>query len=141
MILTITPSDVGVWAGSEPRYVGVDVRNRLRLIGVGPDLQELVHAVDEINKEFHIPASRQQESLSDRFARLASEWRSRTACFSSVQDMATDPGYQSIIGMGKEVVPLLLGALASRPDHWFWALKPSLESILYHRATEATCRR
>jgi hypothetical protein len=33
------------------------------------------------------------------------------------------PAYQQIIGMGMEVVPLLLGELARELDHWFWALK------------------
>jgi hypothetical protein len=37
--------------------------------------------------------------------------------------MAAHPAYQEIIGMGPEVVPLLLADLARQPDHWFTALK------------------
>jgi len=31
--------------------------------------------------------------------------------------------YQSIIGMGPAVVPLILAELEREPDHWFWALE------------------
>jgi hypothetical protein len=37
--------------------------------------------------------------------------------------MAMHPAYQQIIGMGREVVPLILRELEREPDHWFWALK------------------
>lgn len=33
------------------------------------------------------------------------------------------PAYQQIIGMGPEVVPLLLRDLAETESHWFWALR------------------
>lgn len=32
------------------------------------------------------------------------------------------PAYQQIIGLGPDVVPLLLAELEGHPDHWFWAL-------------------
>jgi hypothetical protein len=36
--------------------------------------------------------------------------------------LAEHPAYQEIIGMGAEVVPLLLRELGREPDHWFRAL-------------------
>ena len=30
--------------------------------------------------------------------------------------------YQRLIGLGPQVIPLILGELAKRPGHWFWAL-------------------
>ncbi len=36
--------------------------------------------------------------------------------------MAMHPAYQRIIGMGPEVVPLLLRELERTRDHWLWAL-------------------
>ena len=37
--------------------------------------------------------------------------------------MAMLRSYQSLIGMGEPVVPLLLEELRRKPDHWFWALE------------------
>ena len=37
--------------------------------------------------------------------------------------MILNPHYQRIIGMGSQVVPLLLAELERRPDHWGWALE------------------
>jgi len=33
------------------------------------------------------------------------------------------PSYQAIIGMGEIAVPLILGSLSRRIEHWFWALE------------------
>ena len=37
-------------------------------------------------------------------------------------DMVTHPAYQKIIGMGRDVVPLILEDLRRGVDQWFWAL-------------------
>ena len=37
--------------------------------------------------------------------------------------IAMHPAYQRIIGMGSEVLPLILRRLSRKPDHWFWALE------------------
>ena len=58
-----------------------------------------------------------------RFRDLVRQWKEETALTSSVSEMAMHPAYQQIIGMGKEVLPLLLEELRREPDHWFWALK------------------
>jgi hypothetical protein len=56
------------------------------------------------------------------FEALATEWRHETSHISSTTKMIMHPSYQSIIGMGPMVVPLLLRRLQERPEHWFWAL-------------------
>jgi hypothetical protein len=58
-----------------------------------------------------------------RFERLAAEWKSATKVLSSITSKAMHPAYQQIIGMGPEVLPLILARLEEAPDHWFWALK------------------
>lgn len=60
---------------------------------------------------------------SDRFQRLASQWRETRGPSSLVRDLVLNESYQSIIGMGTPAVPLILAELAKRPDHWFWALR------------------
>jgi hypothetical protein len=37
--------------------------------------------------------------------------------------MAMHPAYQQIIGMGEDVIPLILWELEKTPNHWFWALR------------------
>jgi hypothetical protein len=59
----------------------------------------------------------------ERFRDLVRQWKDATVLTSSFSEMATHPTYQQIIGMGKEVLPLLLEELRREPDHWFWALK------------------
>ena len=81
---------------------------------------------------FHVvvverPAHRRivpRDTLS-KFEKLASEWRESTKYLSSVTSIAMDPSYQQIIGMGDDVVPLLLRELRNQeePDYWFWALR------------------
>jgi len=62
-------------------------------------------------------------ALKGRFAELASRWKAAHAMTSSVTQMALDPSYQEIIGMGPQAVPLILAELRKGPDHWFWALR------------------
>jgi hypothetical protein len=56
------------------------------------------------------------------FNLLADKWRQETSHISSITNLVMHRSYQSIIGMGPAVVPLLLRCLQQRPEHWFWAL-------------------
>lgn len=61
-----------------------------------------------------------------RFQDLFGAWREQRGATSSITKAALCPAYQSIIGMGEDVVPLILAQLDSEgdePDQWFWALK------------------
>lgn len=57
------------------------------------------------------------------FSELANQWRRETGHMSIMSDMILHPAYQRIIGMGIDVVPLILRELSQEPGHWFWALK------------------
>ena len=69
----------------------------------------------------------QIESLEFRFYRLANEWKKETIHLSSLTKLVMHPKYQSIIGMGPDVLPILFRELQRKPDHWFWALKAITE--------------
>jgi hypothetical protein len=56
------------------------------------------------------------------FNELVAEWRRDTALESFVTKKVMHFAYQSIIGLGPAVVPLLLESLAEEPRDWFWAL-------------------
>lgn len=68
------------------------------------------------------PASRQAETVQQKFDRLARQWREETLVLSSILQMSMHPAYQQIIGMGSCAVSLLLRELEREPNHWFWAL-------------------
>jgi hypothetical protein len=59
-----------------------------------------------------------------RFIRLRDKWKSETAHESSTTRLVLHPAYQGIIGMGPDIVPLLLRELDQEPQvgFWFWAL-------------------
>lgn len=57
-----------------------------------------------------------------RFLDLVATWKRERGPHSSSARLAEHPAYQQIIGMGLEVIPLLLRELEREPDHWFRAL-------------------
>lgn len=69
-------------------------------------------------------------TLSQDFDKLASEWVAATAYLSSVTKMAEHPACHRIIGMGQDVIPLVLDRMAREsakragPDpRWFEVLR------------------
>ena len=64
----------------------------------------------------------QRPVLEEEFRNLAAQWREETEHLSST-DAFTHPAYQRIIGLGRDVVPLILRDLAATGAHWFWALR------------------
>ena len=69
------------------------------------------------------PEADERQSTEQRFRELSRQWKEETQYTSSTTDMVMHPAYQQIIGMGRDVLPLLFAALRHKPDHWFWALK------------------
>jgi hypothetical protein len=57
-----------------------------------------------------------------RFGELVAQWHSETALESSVNRKAMNWAYQQIIGIGPDVLPLILAELERETDDWFWAL-------------------
>ena len=61
-------------------------------------------------------------ALREEFDELATTWKDETQFLSSVTDIVMHPAYQRIIGLGPDVVPLILEDLEDETRHWFWAL-------------------
>jgi len=61
--------------------------------------------------------------LTREFQALRDQWRAETRFVSSWTARVLHPAYQRIIGMGKDVLPLLLAELNERPSHWSAALE------------------
>jgi hypothetical protein len=60
--------------------------------------------------------------LQKEFDRNARQWEKETRYLSSVPDIVMHPSYQRILGMGRQALPLIFHELATKPNHWFWAL-------------------
>lgn len=73
------------------------------------------------------------ETVEEHFRRLATVWQRDTDYLSSMEAADSHPAYREIIGLGAEVVPLLLQDLAENHTHWFTAL----EAITGARPTSA----
>ena len=76
--------------------------------------------------ESHLDVGR-EATVSERFHRLAAEWKEQSRFLSNSAQMAMLRPYQQIIGMGPAVVPLILDELRREPDQWFWALESITE--------------
>ena len=63
------------------------------------------------------------QPVHERFQKLRDNWKAKTSHLSNVGQISLAFSYQNIIGMGPEVVPLILAELEKEPDHWFWALE------------------
>jgi len=63
------------------------------------------------------------QNLRREFRKHSKAWRDETVFTSSVSDIVLHPSYQRIIGLGGEVVPLILRELDKSPRFWFWALE------------------
>lgn len=64
-----------------------------------------------------------QQQLKETFSKLVEQWRLETRGISSTTELILHPAYQQIIGMGSDVIPLLLRELENKTGRWFWALK------------------
>ncbi len=61
-----------------------------------------------------------------RFFELSRRWRRESRAMSSTTDMVDLASYRQLIGLGADVVPLLLKQLqaeANEPNQWFYALR------------------
>jgi hypothetical protein len=63
------------------------------------------------------------ESIEERFRRLAATWHKAVAHHSSTTVRNYHSAYREIIGLGQDVVPLLLRDLEENHTHWFCALR------------------
>lgn len=78
-----------------------------------------------IGGEGHVSEQRSEVQSATRrtFETLRDKWKEENRFTPSVRDMCTSESYQRIIGMGEDVIPLILEELKEDPDHWFWALE------------------
>lgn len=64
-------------------------------------------------------------TVRSKFLELADEWRNSTKFVSSITQQITHPAYLKIIGLGPDVLPILVRELQTHGDFWF----PALEAV------------
>jgi hypothetical protein len=65
----------------------------------------------------------QELVLAQRFRVEATKWEQETMHLSSTARRVLHPSYQAIMGMGPDVVPILLRDMQQTRRSWFWALR------------------
>jgi hypothetical protein len=75
--------------------------------------------------ELHNPIPKVESELEKKFNEYASKWKDETGLFSTTFQKVANDTYLDIIGMGKEVIPLILKDMQSvnGTAHWHSALK------------------
>ena len=86
------------------------------------NLREMIQQLS-LSEESAIASSRQKTEFETTFYQLVEQWKSETRGISSTEQLSVHPAYQQIIGMGRDVIPLLLRELEKNSGRWFWALK------------------
>lgn len=86
------------------------------------NFQEAIEQLS-LSEESATSHSRQQTELATTFYQLVEQWKTETRGISSTEQLSLHPAYQQIIGMGPNVIPLLLRELENNSGRWFWALK------------------
>lgn len=113
------------WRALEPELISWHQHHEeVRIVSILAAIDQYVfEQADEgesvVEQAFCDPTDR---ILEDRFREQAEKWERETKYLSSTTKRAMHPSYQTIIGMGHDVVPLLLRDLQQNRRTWFWAL-------------------
>jgi hypothetical protein len=106
------------FAGKREPLAGCDLAVMWREMQSKLDLCEQKTRNSEVLNNSDIPVQ-----LVLDFNMRAERWRRDTSFQSSLAAKFMHDDYQTIMAMGKQVVPLILGRLQKAPEAWFWALK------------------
>lgn len=92
-------------------------------LGASTQSVQLQRQLNILMGYYALPASTRRDPGRERFRFLAQQWRNETQWLSSTTEIAMNPAYQAIIGMGAEALPMILDDLRQNSGHWYWALK------------------
>ena len=88
--------------------------------GADPELPAKIRAFRQSEPQSsNLPRS---PNIELEFKAHVEKWRKETQHTSSLTKMIAHPSYRRIMGMGSDVLPLMLRELKERPDHWLVAL-------------------
>ena len=108
-------------------YIYPSIQERYRTTGVSIEAQfvrkniALSHNSFIGNSVFIKEMYKQQ--LKKKFDTYSAIWRNETMFSSSITEITNNSAYRSIIGLGTEVIPLIIKDLEINENHWFSALE------------------
>lgn len=105
------------------KTVAANVLFIVSAMGASQQSAQLQSQLRDLSVYYAFPASSRRDPRRVRFRSLAQQWRSETQWLSSTTQIAMNPAYQAIIGMGDEAIPMILEDLRQNSGHWYWALK------------------
>lgn len=76
----------------------------------------------KVLRHYFDPVTSAETSLNEYFGFLVSKWKKETSHYSSISQITKHPAYKEILGLGEEVIPLLLAEIKREPCHLFNAL-------------------
>lgn len=133
----VNPSGKGIVGGTKSAIVGYfqsaqDLYAAADFYAWGIDhrfprftVKERVGATKIYNEKRVVGAGVLQMSASEvreTFDHNRMIWQLKCELLSSLTEIVFMPEYQRIIGLGPQVVPLIIESLREEVDHWFWAL-------------------
>lgn len=90
--------------------------------GISEDSEKIKK--DKEDSLHHFLSTYSTENITEiKFAKLKAEWEKDIQFLSNTNEIVMHPSYQQIIGMGQEIIPLILTEMKSKLGLWFWALK------------------
>lgn len=92
----------------------------IRRIPEDATAEDMIYEIYYVDR--HLEDVKEKENFH-RFINLAGKWKEETKLSSFTGDIVQHPAYLEIIGMGEKVIPYILRDLASKPSHWFIALR------------------
>jgi len=93
--------------------------------GAGADLRLVNRRTQELKAAYESSTAMtyRDAALSEVFSTLAREWKEAARLESSHMRAADHPAFRAIVGLGDEIVPILLRELERRSGPWFLALR------------------
>lgn len=85
-----------------------------------PKYEEVREKVEKLRAQMEWGS--ENDAVKEKFNILKNKWISECRFISSASEIILNMNYQSIIGMGKAVVPILIEELRNSPNQWFFAL-------------------
>jgi hypothetical protein len=109
---------------------------------VDPELPKKIQAL-RVSSQDSSETHPSPPGFIEEFKAHVEKWRTDTRHSSSMNKMIAHPSYRRIMGMGRDVLPLLLKELSERPDHWIVALNaitgedPASHDSTFNEAVDA----
>lgn len=93
------------------------------VVGLSRAARVIDRSMREALSHWNETITSERAGIEGTFRHLAAWWKRDTEFQSSPSRIALHPGYQRIIGMGREALPLILRDLEATHAPWFWALQ------------------